>query len=172
MALIGGAVLLLSFITQNFFHDKWNSRMRELEIAMSDRSVIDKSVLLNEVLYFVAFAPENQTTGRVREAYIAEAARKLAISSEIPVMLSDAVTSEQKVQLVNALDSRARNVHDYESFVANVKYINTTYDSYFDEIVGNYRHLNKLSGYARWVYLSLYVLGSAIALVGVWQEIS
>jgi hypothetical protein len=38
--LLGGAILLLSFSTQNFSHDRRNSQMKALETAMSDRALV------------------------------------------------------------------------------------------------------------------------------------
>jgi hypothetical protein len=52
LKLVGTAVLLLSFATQNFLYEKWNARSVELTSAMRDRSLIDKGALLNEVVRF------------------------------------------------------------------------------------------------------------------------
>ena len=79
--------------------------MKELESAMLDRAVVDKSVLLNEVLYFVASVPDNEMTHRMREAYISEAARKQGISSSIAVSLSDGISPEEKARLLKALNA-------------------------------------------------------------------
>lgn len=50
----GGLLLAISFITQNFIYDSWNSKREALDRGVTDRAIIDKSVLLNEVLYFVS----------------------------------------------------------------------------------------------------------------------
>jgi hypothetical protein len=171
LTLVGGAILLLSFTTQNFLYDRWHSQKTDLETAMLDRGLIEKSVLLNEVLYFVSSVPDTEMTARVREAYISDAARKQAIAAGIPVMLSEAVTTQQKIDLANSLYSRARDVHDFDSFRANVQFINSKYDEYFKELNANYSSRNRMTGYARWVYLLLYLLGSLITLIGVRQEV-
>ena len=62
-------------------------------------------------------------------------------------------------------------MHDYESFLANVKYLNSNYDTYFAELDSNYRSLSKKAEYSRWVYLLLYLLGTAITLIGIKKEI-
>jgi hypothetical protein len=145
--------------------------MIELESAMTDRSIVDKSVLLNEVLYFVASMPDSEMTHSVREAYITEAARKQAISAGIAVSLSDAISKAEKTKLLNALNSQAGGVHDYESFLGNVKYVNTTYNAYFEELNTDYRSLIEKTEYSRWGYLFLYLFGTAVTLAGIKREI-
>ena len=68
--------------------------------------MVDKSVLLNEVLYFVASVPDSGMTSKVRDAYISEAAREPVLSSTIPVSLMDSITTEQKTDILNTLNAR------------------------------------------------------------------
>ena len=167
---IGSAVLLVSFVTQNFLYDRWNSKVALLEQGAVDRALIDKSVLLNEVLYFTAQPTSETTANDLKEAYIREAARKLAISSIIPITSSQAFQTQQKVNLSNALLSEARGVKDFPSFLALVKKVNDSYGRYSTEMTEEALRMNSRRALARYIYLALYVIGTLLLLAAVKKE--
>src|SRR5438045_1960844 len=63
LKLLGTAVLLGSFAAQNFFYETSNARSAELLSAMRDRQMIDKSALMQEVMYFSALNSEGKLGG-------------------------------------------------------------------------------------------------------------
>jgi hypothetical protein len=164
LKLIGSAILLSSFVTQNFLYDRWNSRATLLEKAGEDRSLIDKSVLLNEVLYFTASASAGHPTDDLKSAYIREAARKLALSSIIPVETAKDLTLQEKLDLSNGLLTDARGTNDYSSFLVLVSKINDSYGRYAQEIDTEYKKLLSERATARTIYLSLNITGTLFLL--------
>jgi hypothetical protein len=171
LKLIGGTVLLLSFITQNFFFDDWASRVSLLAEGMMDGAIIDKSVLLNEILYFTArSAPSDPDIASLREAYIREAARKLAISVNIPVISNETLQTREKVDLANRLMAQANSVADFPQFLKLVTTANETYAKYPLEVNAEVVQLNSRRKSARFIYLGLYLIGSLLLLVGIYKE--
>src|SRR6267154_1048542 len=127
--IFGGMIILLSFVTQNFLYDRWDSRRSDLRTAIDERALVDKSVLLNEILYFTA------QTDQVRRFKINEAARKMAMSATMPVVYSDSLTTPEKTTLSNRLFAEATTVNDYASFLKFVQIVNDDYGGYSEEII-------------------------------------
>jgi hypothetical protein len=138
----GSAVLLFSFLTQNFLYDAWDARATLLEKGMVERGLIDKSVLLNEVLYFTAQPSSGTSVDDLKRFYIHEAARKLAYSSNFPVASDELLTTREKVDLSNALLSQANGVDDFPSFLALVRTANESYGKYAEEFNLEYNQAN------------------------------
>ena len=160
---------LASLCSQNFLYDRWDSSRSNLRLAISERAIVDKSVLLNEILYFVAELPNEYLsvqTSDVRRAKIREAARKVAISEMMPVAYSATLKTDQKTKLINELFARAKAVDDYDSFLRFVQGINDDYARYSEEVSQQDRCLGSIRDIARWSYLGLYLLGSGILLAG------
>ena len=169
LELLGGGILLLSFITQNFFYDSWNQRDIELHSAIVDQAIIDKSVLLNEALYFLTQLGDSLLTPNdladVRLQKIHEAARKVAFSQSIPVLLGNSSRIE-KAQLVDQLMQKAGLVKDYYSFSDYLRFVNDFANKYLP-LAKLAEGLSTKRETARWIYLILYVLGSVILLIGI-----
>jgi len=167
LKILGGMTILLSFVTQNFLYDRWDSRRSGLRTAIDERAIIDKGALLNEILYFTASLPQGTSdqTGEVRRSKINEAATKIAMSSMMPVVYSDSLTAEQKTTLANHLFAEARTVSDYDSFLKFTQIVNDGYGTYSREINEQDQRLGRIREIARWTYLGLYLLGSSILLV-------
>jgi hypothetical protein len=134
LKLVGSAVLLLSFMTQNFLYYRWNARLQLLDRGNVGQSLIDKSVLLNEVLYFTARPAPGATVDDLQKFYIHEAARNLAMSSTFPVLSREGLKTQERVDLSNSLLSEARGVSDFPSFVALIKRVNESYGQYSQEM--------------------------------------
>jgi hypothetical protein len=90
---LGGLILLFSFITQNFLYDKWNAESQLLDSSAVDQAIIDKSILLNEALFFTASPGEGSFDAKelknVKEQYIREAARKTALSHTVRILIAN-----------------------------------------------------------------------------------
>src|SRR5207253_3166492 len=81
LKLLGGGILLTSFVTQTFVYDDWNAQSQDSHSAAVEQSLIDKSTLLNESLFYTARSDESINPNelqRMRQYYIREAARKTA----------------------------------------------------------------------------------------------
>jgi hypothetical protein len=171
LKLIGGTVLLMSFISQNFFYDVWASRVSLLAQGMMDRAIVDKSVLLNEILYFTARSgPSDPDIDSLRETYIREAARKLAISVNIPIESNESLQTHEKVAFANRLLSQANSVANFPQFLKSVTTANESYDKYPLEMNAEAARLDSRRKSARFVYLGLYLVGSLLLLVGIYRE--
>jgi hypothetical protein len=172
LKVVGGAVLLASFLVQTFLHEDRESEAADLRAAVLERAVIDKSVLLNEVLYFAAdsSAGDPQVVAELKRSKINEAARKAAFSFMMPVLFSSSLSKQDKTQLANQVLAGAARVNDHESFRTFVVAANQAYGKYSDELDRNRAALEKKRNSSRWVYLVLSLLGSAVLLVGVWYE--
>jgi len=171
LKLIGSAILLLSFATQNFFYDAWHSQADELRKGVLEQAVIDKSVLLNELLFFVAELPADASkTEAVRRYKIREAARKVASSQSMPVSSISALTTGEKTDAINKLRASAAKVVDYDSFLSFLNFVNSEYGKYSDQFNEQRQQLERKQRTARWIYLVLYVLGSFVLILGIRYE--
>jgi hypothetical protein len=166
LKILGGMTILLSFVTQNFLYDRWDSRRSGLRAAIDERAIIDKSVLLDEILYFTVSLPQGTSdrTNEVKRFKINEAARKMATSSMMPVVYSDSLTIQQKTTLANQLFAEVRTVSDYDSFLKFIQFVNDGYGRYSKEIKEQDQRLGGIRDLARWTYLGLYLLGSCTLL--------
>jgi hypothetical protein len=169
LEILGGALLLISFTVQNFVYDKWQSRSDQLREAITDQSTLDKSVLLNETLYFLVATGDtslsNSEIAEIRRQKIREAARKLYFSQVASVMASD-LGPIQKNSLVETLRTAATSVQDYRSysdFVGKVNDISRSYISPGRLVV----EIDGKKDMARWLFLGLYCIGSVFLLIGV-----
>jgi hypothetical protein len=170
LKIAGSAVLLISFVTQNFLYDRWTAREALLEQGGFDRSLIDKSVLLNEVLYFTAQSVPGANVQDLKEFYIHEAARKLAISSTMPVVSNEFLKTQEKVDLLNSLLQRAHGVSDFSSFLSLVKTANDSYGKYSQEMSMEAIQVGSKRAKARYIYLGFYILGALLLLAAIRKE--
>jgi hypothetical protein len=171
--LIGGGILLLSFITQTLLFDYFNAKSQAMDTAFLNQAVIDKSILLNENLYFTANLGgeglDSQTLKDMKQSYIREAARKTALSHSIRLGASD-MSNDDIVKYSNEFISRANQVKDFVGFSELNKYINK-FD--VDHSLLNDAYVVQVSNnrdIARWAYLVSYLIGSGILLLGIRYE--
>jgi len=169
LKITGGAVLFLSFITQNYLYDIWNSRKQDLHLASVDAAIMNKGVLLNEILYFVSSLGKGslkpEEVEQIRWQKIREAARKIAMSNSIFVLVND-LDKQDKVNVANDLMARADAVKDYYSYSEFMGYFNSLDQKYFSTGVYS-EDIREKRDIARHVYLGLYILGSFLVLAGV-----
>lgn len=167
---LGSAVLLLSFITQNFLYERWNARATQLEKGMVERAILDKSVLLNEILYFTAQSSSGTSTDDLKKFYIHEAARKLAYSSVFPVASDENLTTHEKMDSSNSILSQARAVDDFPAFSALVKTANESYGKYAEDMNLQSDRISSKRTFARNIYLAAYIVGAFLLLYTVRRE--
>lgn len=174
LKLVGTAVLLLSFATQNFFYEKWNARSGELTSAMRDRSLIDKGALLNEVLYFSARTlpkgSEHVDLSALAEAKAAQAALKTAQSQAVAVFVIDSISRDEKAALSKKLFERAATVRNYATLLSFFAFINDEYGKYSEQLNVEYAAIRAKQSMAKWIYLGLYTFGALVVLLGLLFE--
>lgn len=171
--LIGGGILLLSFVTQTLLFDYFNAKSQAMDTAFLNQAVIDKSILLNENLYFTANLGgeglDSQTLKDLKQQYIHEAARKTALSHTIRLGASG-MSNDDIVKYSNEFMSRASQVKDFAGFSELNRYINK-FD--VDHSLLNNEYVVEVSSnrnIARWAYLVFYLIGSGILLLGIRYE--
>jgi hypothetical protein len=173
LKLIGGGVLLASFIVQNYLYDGWNSRGEQIRQAILERAIIDKGAQLSEVLFFEAAASVDPSIreGNVSPQKIQEAARKIAMSTSMPVMFNDKLTQDAKIALTNRLIASAANVRDYQTWSDFLRLVNAEYSDYPKEIASQSDELREKRDTARRVFRALYILGSFLLALGIASEL-
>ncbi|MDQ6803482.1 MAG: hypothetical protein M3065_00640 [Actinomycetota bacterium] len=164
----GGALLLLSFVTQNYFYDRWNQADSDIRMAVLEGAVADKSVLLNEILYLDAGALSDSglAVADLKRLAASEAARKLAYSTIMPVAYNSDLSTQVKTVLINQLTTRAGNVRDLRGFFELVNVVNSDYGRFAGELAIHQQALAHQRDRARWLYLAAYVTGSLMLLYG------
>ncbi len=168
LEIAGGALLLFSFVIQNYLYDNWNSRSNELESAMLSQAVVDKSVQLNEILYFVIGQESDLDAAHkasLREGKIREAARKLFVSTTIPIAVSDLPLARKK-ELVVRLQQLYPLVHDYDSFLRYVQLVNAA-NTLRRSPADLRAEISGKRDMARAIFLATYILGAISVLFGV-----
>jgi hypothetical protein len=166
----GSAILLVSFITQNFLYERWNARATQLEKGMVERAIIDKSVLLNEILYFTAQSSPGTSTDDLKSSYIHEAARKVAYSSKLPIDSDENLTTREKRNLSNSLLSQVQAVNDFPGFLALVKTVNESFGQYAQDMNLQSDRVSSKRALARNIYLAAYMVGAFLLLYAVRKE--
>jgi hypothetical protein len=174
LKIIGGIILFLSFVTQNYLYDKWNGESQGLHSATVEQSIIDKGVLLNEILYFTSKLDNESFSGEelknIKEQYINQAAIKQTLSHFMAVMSTDLPKQEQ-IDLMNKLMLQAKTVKDFNSFSELNRSINTSaFEKIQNERQLRIQRIEDSKNIARHIYLVLYLFGTLILLVGVWYE--
>ncbi len=164
----GGALLLGSFIVQNYTYDAWNERSAELETAILEQAVVGKSVQLNELLYFAARQDLHSTPefrDELSAAKIREAATKLYLSQLIPIYASDLSTREKDVAR-SRLFAGLQNVTDYGSFLKYLENVNAV-SSATPSPAANFREAGIHREAVRHKFLRLYIAGAFLLLLGI-----
>lgn len=168
------AILLVSFITQQYLFECWRSQSDNLHEAILELPVVDKSVLLNEVLYFVVGVRPGTMglwdTSAVPAASIREAARKAAMSESMPVLYSDSLDTAKKSDLVKSLYAPAASVSDYDGLLGCFDFIDGPFGDYGSDLNRQLSDIGRYREWARNVYLLLYLAGSLFLLWGTGRE--
>jgi hypothetical protein len=172
LKLLGGGILLTSFVTQNVFYDEWNAQSQESHAAAVDESLIDKSVLLNEALFYTSRADDSidpNELRNMRQYYIREAARKTALAKTVWILASG-LDSQKKLELTNGLMTHANGVKDLASFSELNRSVNEIDGRYGNAIRENLNAVEGKRKSSRTIYLLLYGLGALMVASSLWFE--
>lgn len=167
LEVLGGALLLGSFIVQNYRYDVWNERSAELETAILEQAVIGKSVQLNELLYFAAHQDLGATEefrAQLGSAKIQEAARKLYMSQLIPIFVSN-LSAQKKEEARLRLLAGMEFVTNYQSFLKYLESVDSV-SSTINPPAVLFHEANAQREAARNWFLRLYIGGAVLLLLG------
>jgi len=165
-AVLGGLLLLGSYIAQNYVYDKWDARTRQLAEAISDQSLLEKSVPLNELLYLSwhndgSLSPVQDASAR--QFKLREAVRKTIYAQSIPIKLSAAPEQVEPLKArLNAAGARVFDLASYTKFIAEVNEVTKQYEPPGLEI----HRTRAARDLWRCRFLVTYVVGSVILLLG------
>lgn len=167
--LFGGAILLLSFIVQNFLYDSWNQKSEDYYNSNKDFSDMSRSSLLYLNLYFNTKLDDDSVEQVVKYQYINAAAQKAALGQVVNILARD-TDKVTKINLTNSLLQKAKSVNDFDSFLNFNKYASEI-DKY--SLQDNIAFVNKVTQKRemyRWIFLSAYILGTGLLLFGLKYE--
>lgn len=170
LELVGGLLLLVSFAIQNFLYDRWDEEAASTNQAILERAVIDKSILLNETLFFVAEADSSlspEDALELKTLKLKEAARK-AMMAEFVGIRSAGIDEVEARRLLEPGSKAARQIEDLRSYLEFVTVMNTVNQSHEPAALA-LRRLERSRRVARWLFLVSYVLGSLALLWGLAQ---
>lgn len=165
----GEIILVLSFVTQSLLFDYYNDKLISLRNGDIAQSLIDKGSELKEIKYFVAKDPLDSTSQQeYQKLNIEQAARKIALAKTVQITGLD-TTEKAKVDMSNQLIQASFKVHDFESYMNFVQIVNNQYVG--DKVI--ITQIEKLQGrkqFFRWVFWSLYIVGSLFLISAIAKE--
>ena len=165
LEVLGGLLLLASFITQNYVYDRWDGRTKDLTDAITAQALVGKSIPLNEILYVVWQNDGSLTAEQNREARLfklREAVRKRVYAQIIPMAVSD-LPRPEATALIQQMQAAGNGVHDlatYVDFIAVVNGITTAYKQAGLEV----QHAREARDRWRERFLAAYIVGSLLLL--------
>ena len=164
---LGGLLLIAAFIAQYWLYDDWNTRLAKMHAALTDRAVVDKSVLLNEVLYFVVPAEANLFSGLsgddLRGQKISEAAKKAALGLRIAAL---SVGDNSTIAFVAGLMRKADMVRDFKSYVLFIQEFNSANDDIAKRLGSEINSVEQRKSRYQYYFLLLYGLGALLYNLG------
>jgi lysyl-tRNA synthetase class I len=163
--LLGGGLLLFSFIVQNYSYDIWNTRLEDFTNANRDYAAMHRSSMLYQNLYFNVKIPDTTFSSQVKTALIRNAAEKDAVGRLI-LLEADNVQKAHSKDLYERIKADIENVKDYASFLVylqKAKEIEQFDLREEDEQIHRDRDLKEK---CRNVFLLSYVIGSIVLLAG------
>jgi len=165
---IGGAILLLSAIVQNFVYDSFTARANSLSEAMHDIALVDKGGLINQADYYIlsSSAGQNSDRDQLASQHLQLFALKLYESQLISVSAADGFSAQDKSDYLSSLHSRISSVHDYRTASDFMLYINSSGAKFSDALDAQWSALTQERSFARLTFLALYLVGALIALAG------
>jgi hypothetical protein len=163
LKIVGEIILLVSFLCQTFLFDYYNDKSRELDQAYLSQSLIDHSAELKELKYFVGVFPgDTLISQEYRTQNINLAAQKLALSQIIAILVSQK-SNREKIDLSNLLNEKSSKVVDFVSYEKFIDFINDS-SLKVNEVVTNIDVINTNKRTWRWVFITLYVIGTGLLI--------
>jgi hypothetical protein len=166
LKLIGSFLLLASFISQNFFYDRWDSRQKFLVDSTQKGILLNDSGNMNELLYM-----DTRPTGdasfdqQIKLIKLRKAAEAYAAAESITLTLAN-VTDRTDF---DRLRQGAQGVSDYQSYVAYKRSFNGMEKAAHSSVMQEIPELGLKRRRMQLVYLVFYTLGGIFALIGEYE---
>ena len=162
---IGGLIILGSFLTQQFFLERYREEFQEY---LFDYQHYSNSYMAS-LQYVNMFFSSAIATERLNNQILSKAASE-NMSGVASFIKQSNISSEEKVSQCLALISRASQVQDLNSYNAYIGYVNDIEGKLFKGYSQKYGNLKKKKKVSFNIFASLYVFGSIFVLLGIKYE--
>jgi hypothetical protein len=163
--IVGSAIILLSWVVQNYTFDEWDTKSKNYSESARDFSDMVRSSLLYESLYFHAGQSSNPNKVALQSAYIQQAAKKYALGLSVNT-LNREIDKKDKIEKINMLISSLKSVKDFESFNEYTIKANEIVGDTFAESNTQIKNIENKRAIYKNVYLVAFILGTTILMVG------
>lgn len=162
---VGGALLLLSFVIQNYSYDVWNTRLTEYMNANRDYAAMQRSSLLYQNLYFSLQQSDSIPQNEIRTAAIQNAAKHDVISRLI-LHTANEDKEDKHVAILEQIRKEVSFVKDYESYLSYLEKARGIDEFSLQDEEAQVKQDGEWKTVYRNIFLVTYVVGSVLLLVG------
>lgn len=169
LKITGEIVLVLSFLTQTLLFDYYNDKSKALSDGFIAQSLVDKGAELRELKFFVAKSPlDSSTQAEYQKVNIQNAAFKLATAKIIQYTQLD-TPKQVVIDKSNALIQASYKVHDFNSYMDFINYLNIQ-DITGKSVIDQIHRINSRKALFRWIFWSCYLIGSLLLILATIRE--
>lgn len=161
---VGGALLLLSFVVQNYSYDIWNTRLTEYMNANRDYAAMQRSALLYQNLYF-SLQPSDSIAQTSRASAIQNAAKHDMISRMILHEANEDGVDEHG-KILDEIRNEMNFVKDYHSYLSYLQKARGIDEFSLKEEEAQVKRDGEWKTIYRNIFLVTYVIGSVLLLLG------
>ena len=161
LKIAGTAVLLASFITQQFLLNEADSLIRKLDQYHNNYT----SAYQSSLLYVNRFLIQSQVTGVADGTVLTKAAQDHAAGFALRLLSIGLPQSQQKDE-VEQLFKEAARVIDLDHYNSYMAYINTKDQKYFQNGIDRDGQMRLRRAHLNRAYLVLNICGSLLLLIG------
>ena len=169
LKVIGGSLLLLSFIVQNFAYDYWDKELDEYYNSNRDFSDMSRSSMLYLNLYFTAKLENEPLESIVKKQYINMAAQKYALGKTVEITTRD-MEKQDKIDLCNSLLQKTKTVTDFQTYLDYINFVGQADPYDINDSIARVEKINDKRDKFRWFFLVAYSLGSILLVFGLKYE--
>jgi hypothetical protein len=169
----GAAIVLVSFLSQNFLYETWNDRVALIQRMAQTMQVFESQAALHELAYLaLAMKGANMSAAEVEIAK--NKLLKAIVASSVVENWNFRSAPNMRSELANVLAQLGKGepgrIIDYPRYIAmqseSVALRMKNSDALQQETTEIYRYRN----IAKWIYLMLYLAGTSLALYGLYFE--
>jgi hypothetical protein len=162
---LGGVLLIVSYIAQDFLYENLNTKYSEYEEVSRSYSDLNNAALGYLNLYFAFDLEDDEIERAIESQYINMAAQKQAMAQVVQIMSRD-IDQAEKMKLTQALVAEASAVYDYSSYINFIQRTSEIDVFKAQDAMDRKREVLEKKEFYRWVFLSSNVVGSALLLIG------
>jgi hypothetical protein len=164
--LIGGTILLISFITQWTFINYAQSQQNNWNFGLDAYS----RAYLASLSYLNLYFTQGQTTGVYDGVILNKAAQENALGFSSRILIASKFSRQEKAQRVNRILEASRNVKDPDSYNSYMALVNEIEKETISQSQEEIDRLSKLQSTSLWIYAVSYIIGSVLLLWGLRYE--